>query len=70
VQLIHVSADYVFDGSKGTHYVKIDPAAPQGVYDTSVLVSEQAVLSGPARSMVLRTSWVYSLLTKVSSAPC
>jgi dTDP-4-dehydrorhamnose reductase len=64
IPLIHVSTDYVFDGRKGAAYVETDATAPQGVYGESKLAGEQAVLSGCSRSIVLRTSWVYSPVGK------
>jgi len=64
VPLIHVSTDYVFDGRKGAAYVETDATAPQGVYGESKLAGEQAVLTGCSRSIVLRTSWVYSPIGK------
>ena len=64
VPLIHVSTDYVFDGHKGAPYVETDPTAPQGVYGVSKLAGERAVADGCRRSIVLRTSWVYSATGK------
>ncbi len=61
VPLIHLSTDYVFDGTATQPYREDDPVAPLGVYGESKLAGEQAVLSAhPGNSAVLRTAWVYS----------
>ena len=60
IPLIHVSTDYVFDGSKQGAYSENDPVAPLGVYGTSKLAGEQAVLNSCPKSITLRTSWVFS----------
>ncbi len=64
IPLIHVSTDYVFDGSKGASYVETDATNPTGVYGASKLAGERAALDTWDRTVVLRTSWVYAALGK------
>ena len=60
VPLIHLSTDYVFDGSKDAPYVEDDMPAPTGVYGASKLAGEEVVLATHANVAILRTAWVYS----------
>ncbi|MBM3094846.1 dTDP-4-dehydrorhamnose reductase [Ensifer sp. T173] len=60
VPIIHLSTDYVFDGTKAAPYVESDPVAPLGVYGTSKLLGEQLVASTHENHAILRTAWVYS----------
>jgi dTDP-4-dehydrorhamnose reductase len=58
--LIHVSTDYVFDGTKPGAYREDDPVAPVNVYGASKEVGERAVRETLPAHVILRTSWVYS----------
>jgi dTDP-4-dehydrorhamnose reductase len=60
VPFVHVSTDYVFDGTKASAYIEDDATAPLGVYGRSKLEGEQAVLRAHPGAIVCRTAWVYS----------
>jgi len=60
VPLVHVSTDYVFDGSGSRAYRESDAVSPQNVYGLTKLGGELAVRALAPRHWILRTSWVFS----------
>jgi dTDP-4-dehydrorhamnose reductase len=60
VPVVHVSTDYVFDGSHTTGYVETDATGPLNEYGRSKLGGEQAVAASANKHWILRTSWVFS----------
>ena len=57
---IHISTDYVFDGSSATPYREDDTTGPINVYGESKLLGEQLVMKNNPRAIIIRTAWVYS----------
>jgi dTDP-4-dehydrorhamnose reductase len=58
--LVHVSTDFVFDGSSRRPYLPTDPVNPLSAYGKSKLLGEQAIQkSPPPRWLIVRTAWVY-----------
>ncbi len=60
VFLIHISTDYVFDGTKGSAYTTQDIPNPINVYGASKLAGEQAIAAIGGDYCIVRTSWLYS----------
>jgi len=58
--LVHPSTDYVFDGVRSGGYCETNPTGPLNVYGASKLAGEEAARSGCPRTVILRTSWVFS----------
>ena len=59
-KLIHISTDYVFDGTSFLPYKETDPVSPIGVYGKTKRAGELAVINSDIDSIVIRTSWLYS----------
>jgi len=60
IPIIHVSTDYVFDGTKDAPYVEGDEVDPLGVYGRTKEMGESAVRSVNPRHAIIRTAWVVS----------
>lgn len=58
--LLHVSTDYVFDGSGSRPWREDDACAPTGIYGRSKLEGEQAARAALPGAVILRTAWVHS----------
>jgi len=59
IPLIHVSTDYVFDGTKHGPYGETDQVAPLGIYGHSKLEGEVALAAAWDKHVILRTAWVF-----------
>jgi dTDP-4-dehydrorhamnose reductase len=59
--LIHISTDYVFDGSKAGPYCEDDPVAPLGVYGQSKEAGEAEVRRRIQEHLIIRTAWLYGV---------
>lgn len=59
-QLIHVSTDYVFDGTASTALTETAQPNPINVYGVTKLAGEKACLRENPEAVIIRTSWVYS----------
>jgi len=60
VSLIHISTDFVFDGTHNKAYNEDDKTNPLGVYGTTKRNGELAVIKANPRHFIIRTSWLYS----------
>ncbi len=59
-RVIHISTDYVFDGTSCVPYTENDMVNPESVYGKTKLNGEIALLKENPESMVIRTAWLYS----------
>jgi len=61
IKLIHISTDYVYDGTSFKPYTEEDMTNPNGIYGATKLAGEIAMRNiNPSNSIIIRTSWVYS----------
>ena len=58
-KILHVSTDYVFDGTKKTPYYESDSICPQSVYGATKAEAEKMVQQMAERFYILRTAWLY-----------
>jgi dTDP-4-dehydrorhamnose reductase len=59
-KLIHISTDFVFDGSKSVAYLESDETNPKSVYGFSKLKGEFEIQNHLSKHFIIRTSWLYS----------
>lgn len=58
--LLHISTDFVFDGSKTTPYTESETTNPQSAYGTTKRDGELAIINTMQAYFIIRTSWLYS----------
>ncbi len=59
--LVHISTDYVFDGTQADPYAETDPVRPINAYGASKLAGEQEIQNRTRRFIILRTAWVFGI---------
>ena len=58
-RVVHVSTDYVFDGSKRAPWVESDPVGPLQAYGRTKLAGEEAVAASGAEHAIVRAAWLF-----------
>lgn len=58
-KMIHISTDYIFDGTSQRPYIEFDQPNPQGIYGKTKLAGENMVKDFADRYFILRTAWLY-----------
>ncbi|WP_047414316.1 dTDP-4-dehydrorhamnose reductase [Cellulophaga sp. Hel_I_12] len=58
--LLHISTDFVFDGTKNSPYIETDKTAALSVYGNTKNVGETEIIKKAPKSYIIRTSWLYS----------
>lgn len=58
-RMVHLSTDFVFDGSQATPYTPADTPSPLSVYGATKLAGEKSVTAIDATALIVRTAWVY-----------
>ncbi len=58
--LVHISTDYVFDGTNYRPYTETDPPSPNSYYGLTKLEGEKAMKQFTSSGLIIRTSWLYS----------
>jgi len=61
IPLVHISTDYVFDGTREQPYLETDPLSPLGVYGKSKAQGETIVRSLLTDHIIIRTAWLYGI---------
>jgi dTDP-4-dehydrorhamnose reductase len=59
IPFVHISTDYVFDGTSTIAYLEADKVNPQSVYGSSKALGEKEASENNPESYILRTAWVY-----------